>query len=122
MRKDTQSEISKHQAICYGKSNTNIGKVGRFRKKFLSFSVCCSALFLTWFLMLQISSFFTNQFFSPQESFLVAIVTTFLSCLFFYLKNKIQNYYSDFKLIKLFAKSSSRKRKSKSQKTAGRVL
>lgn len=129
MRKDKQPKIPNDPAVTYNAMALGIGKIQRLQKSFLNITVCTFGLFLFWFIIGKIgcgmihhktiSLHEIKDFLDSTPEFsasLFSFLTTFLSLICLYTHNKIQHYASNFPLIKLFAKSSLKKAKSKSSK------
>ncbi|MBY0281157.1 MAG: hypothetical protein K2W94_03265 [Alphaproteobacteria bacterium] len=133
MRKDKQPEIPTDNGIPYKEIALQIAKIRRHKKSLLNIAICSFGLFLFWFLIGQaccISFFHETVLFSTEKGFLMspslpivtyfALITTSLTLIALFALNKIHKHYSDFPLIKLFAKSSLKKSKSKSSKSMRR--
>jgi hypothetical protein len=133
MRKDKQPEIPNDDGIPYKEIALQISKIQRHKKSLLNVAVCSLGLFLFWFLIGQIccTLFFHGTIpFDTAKGFLTslplslithfALINTSLSLIALYAHSKIHKHYSNFPLIKLFAKSSLKKVKSKSSKSMRR--
>ncbi len=112
MRKDKQPEISVYEGASYKENHFYINKLQGFKKSLFNIVACSASLFLFWFI---VGQFIWTKL--PYKSFLFAFITMTVSLIAFYVQRKMDFYTSDFPLIKLFAKSSLKKPKTKSSKS-----
>lgn len=108
MRKDKQPEIPVYSGASYKETLFSINKLQCFKKSFLNAAACSICLFLFWFISGQV--LWAKYLY---KGFLFAFLTTVMSLIAFYVHSKVRFYTSDFPLIRLFAKSSAKKSRSK---------
>lgn len=112
MRKDKQPEIPTYNSTSSKETIFYISKLQVFKKSFLNAISCSICLFLFWFVIGQIV--WSKHLY---KGFVFACSTTILALLSFYIQSKVHFYNSNFSLIRLFARASVRKTKSKPPKS-----